>query len=108
MTRFWKYSKCAGSEKGCSIARKKAVKAVRSIVYDVMDGRAQQHLFTPLGRGRKVIQSSYFETSRWLNEALFTMFSRAEYRGGISRIPLHHANSLNSSYLCIIPIPLFL
>ena len=41
MTRFWKYSKCAGSEKGCSIARKKAAKAVRSIVYDVMDGRAQ-------------------------------------------------------------------
>lgn len=68
--RFWKYSKCAGSQKGCSIARKKAAKAVRYIVYDVMDGRAQQHLFTPLGRGRKVIQSSYFETSRWLNEAL--------------------------------------
>ena len=35
-----KYSKCAVSEKGCSIARKKAAKAVRSIVYDVMDGRA--------------------------------------------------------------------
>jgi len=55
------------------------------------------NLFTPLGRGRKVIQSSYFETSRWLNEALFTMFSRAEYRGGISRIPLPGVERLHSS-----------